>query len=55
VAAGLLVLVAVALLDSREELGVLGLVLGADLGESEDSSSLVMVSIECRGKVHVRY
>jgi hypothetical protein len=42
VAAGILVLVGVALLDSGEELGELGLVLGADLGEGEDSSGLVM-------------
>lgn len=39
-AAGLLVLVGVALLDGGEELGELSLVLGADLGESEDSGGL---------------
>jgi hypothetical protein len=40
VAAVLLVLVAVALLDSRDELGELGLVLSADLSDGEDGSSL---------------
>lgn len=44
VAAGLLVLVSVALLDGAEELGELGLVLGADLGDSENSRGLVGVS-----------
>lgn len=39
-AAGLLVLVEVAVLDGGNELGKLVLVLGADLGESEDSSGL---------------
>lgn len=41
-AAGLLVLVGVALLDGREELGELSLVLGANLGESKDSSGLLV-------------
>jgi hypothetical protein len=40
VTAGLLVLVAVALLDGRDELGELGAVLGANLGESEDGGGL---------------
>jgi hypothetical protein len=35
-----LVLLNEAILDSRDELGELSLVLGADLGEGEDSSSL---------------
>lgn len=39
-AAGLLVLVVVALLDGSNQLGELSVVLRADLGESEDSSSL---------------
>lgn len=39
-AAGVLVLVGVALLDGGEELGELSLVLGAGLGESEDSGGL---------------
>lgn len=42
VAAGLLVLVGVALLDGREELGELGLVLSAGLGESENSGGLLV-------------
>jgi hypothetical protein len=54
VAAGLLVLVAVALLDGGEELGELGLVLGADLGKSEDSSGLTMVSIVCPRLSHAK-
>lgn len=37
---GLLVLVGVTVLDSLDELGHLGLVLGADLGESDNSSGL---------------
>lgn len=41
-ALGLLVLVGVALLDGGEELGELGLVLGADLGNSENSSGLLV-------------
>lgn len=40
VAAGLLVLVGVSLLDGGDELGELGLVLGADLSKSEDGSGL---------------
>lgn len=40
-AARLLVLVSVALLDGREELGELSLVLRAGLSESEDSSGLI--------------
>jgi hypothetical protein len=39
--AGILVLLKVTLLDGRDELGELVLVLGADLGEGEDSSGLV--------------
>lgn len=42
VAAGLLVLVSVALLDGREELGELGLVLGADLGQSQNGGGLLV-------------
>ena len=38
--AGILVLLDVALLDGRDELGELVLVLGADLGDGEDSGSL---------------
>jgi hypothetical protein len=38
--AGILVLLDVALLDGRDELGQLGLVLGADLGDGEDSGGL---------------
>ncbi len=38
--AGILVLLDVALLDGRDELGQLALVLRADLGDSEDSGSL---------------
>ena len=38
--AGVLVLLDVALLDGRDELGELVLVLSADLGESEDGSGL---------------
>jgi hypothetical protein len=38
----LLVLVRVAFLDRRDELGKLGLVIGADLGQSQDSSSLLV-------------
>jgi hypothetical protein len=38
------VLVEVTLLDSGDELGELGLVLGADLSDSEDGSGLGMVS-----------
>jgi hypothetical protein len=41
VAAGLLVLVGVALLDGGQELGELGLVLGADLSQSQDGGGLV--------------
>ena len=48
VAAGLLVLVGVALLDGGEELGELGLVLRADLSESEDSGGLVELAWEGR-------
>ena len=40
VAARVLVLVGVALLDGREELGELGLVLLADVGDREDSRGL---------------
>lgn len=40
VAAAVLVLVGVALLDSREELSQLGLVLLADLGQGEDGRGL---------------
>lgn len=42
VAAVLLVLVRVTLLYGGDELGELGLVLGADLGESEDGGGLVV-------------
>jgi len=42
VADGLLVLLEVALLDSGDKLAELVLVLGADLGECEDSSGLVV-------------
>ena len=38
--AGILVLLNVALLDGRDELGQLSLVLGADLGDGEDSGGL---------------
>ena len=38
--AGILVLLDVALLDGRDELGQLVLVLGADLGEGEDGGGL---------------
>lgn len=38
--AGILVLLKVSLLDGRDELGKLVLVLGADLGQGEDSSGL---------------
>ena len=38
--AGLLVLLDIALLDSRHELGQLSLVLGANLSEGDDSSGL---------------
>jgi len=38
--AGILVLLDVALLDGRDELGELVLVLGADLGDGEDSGGL---------------
>jgi hypothetical protein len=41
--AGLLVLLKVTVLDSGDELGELGLVLGADLGDGEDSSGLGLV------------
>lgn len=40
VALGLLVLLEVSLLDGLDELGKLGLVLGADLGDGESSGSL---------------
>jgi hypothetical protein len=40
--AGLLVLLKVTVLDSGDELGELGLVLGADLGDGEDSSGLLV-------------
>lgn len=40
VSLGLLILLGVALLDGRDELGELSLVLGSDLGESDNSSSL---------------
>lgn len=40
-AASLLVLVSVAVLDGREELGEFSLVLRAGLSESEDSSGLL--------------
>jgi hypothetical protein len=39
---GLLMLVCVALLDGGDELGKLGLVFGADLGECENGSSLLV-------------
>jgi hypothetical protein len=42
VTAGLLVLVGVTLLDGGEELGKLGVVLRANLGESEDCSGLII-------------
>jgi hypothetical protein len=38
--AGILVLLEVALFDGRDELGQLVLVLGADLGDGEDSGGL---------------
>lgn len=44
-AAGLLVLVGVALLDGGEELGELTLVLSAGLGESEDGRGLLGDSV----------
>jgi hypothetical protein len=37
----LLVLVRVTLLDGRDELGELGVVLGADLGQSNDGGGLI--------------
>lgn len=47
VALGLLVLVEVSLLDSLDELGELGLVLGADLSDGEGSGGLSMaISID---------
>lgn len=42
VTAGVLVLVGVALLDGREELGELGLVLGANLGQGQDGGGLLV-------------
>ena len=42
VAARVLSLVSVALLDGRQELGELGLVLGADLGEGQDGGGLLV-------------
>jgi len=41
--AGILVLLDVALLDGGDELGELALVLGADLGDGEDSGGLVVL------------
>lgn len=49
VATVLLVLVRVTLLDGSDELGELGLVLGADLGESEDGRSLVKLVRSFKG------
>jgi hypothetical protein len=43
--AGILVLLKVTLLDGRDELGELGLVLRADLGDGEDSSGLVAENV----------
>ena len=48
---GLLVLLKVTLLDGLDELGKLRLVLGADLGDGEDSGGLVIVVSERRDKV----
>ena len=45
VAAGLLVLVGVALLDGGEELGELGLVFLADLSDSEDGGGLNLLAM----------
>jgi hypothetical protein len=47
VALGLLVLGEVTVLDGRDELGKLRVVLGADLGESEDSSGLYVLLVVC--------
>ena len=44
VTAGILVLVGVTLLDGREELGELSLVLSADLGQSKNSRGLRKMS-----------
>lgn len=41
--AGILVLLDVALLDGGDELGELALVLGADLGDGEDSGGLLIL------------
>ena len=51
VAAGLLVLVGVALLDGREELGELSLVLSADLSQSQNGGGLKTTELEmvCHG------
>lgn len=46
-ALGLLSLGHVAVLDSGDELGELGVVLGADLGESEDGSGLSGMLVYC--------
>lgn len=43
--ARILVLLEISLLDGGDELGELGLVLGADLGQGENSSGLQCVSI----------
>lgn len=45
--AGILVLLHVSLLDGGDELGELGLVLGADLGEGENGSGLVVGLARC--------
>lgn len=47
---GLLVLLHVALLDSLDDLGKLRLVLGADLGDGDDSGGLKVIVSERRGK-----
>lgn len=47
---GLLVLLKVTLLDGLDELGKLRLVLGADLGDGEDSGGLKLIVSERRGK-----
>jgi hypothetical protein len=54
VAAGLIVLVGVALLDGGEELGELSLVLSTGLGESQDSGGLKTVELACAHRQNLR-
>ena len=49
--AGVLVLLDVALLDGRDKLGQLVLVLGADLGDGENSGSLELALAEFQTKI----